>query len=85
MVASAAKRRLSSQRLRILQALKAGRAVTPEWALAHLGCYRLGARIHELRQEGWPIESRLVQRDDGSRFAEYRLAHRSPAQRRLWS
>jgi len=42
-----------------LQALKSGRKITPLEALAEFGCFRLGARIWDLRQLGFPIKSKL--------------------------
>ena len=35
--------------------LKAGRRVTPLDALRECGSMRLGARVYDLRQEGWEI------------------------------
>lgn len=51
--------------------------ITPLEALNKLGTMRLGARIYELRQEGFAI-TRLMKwvrtRDGETRVAEYRLA-----------
>jgi hypothetical protein len=54
----------------ILHALKFGRRLTPIAALHLYGCFRLAARIYELRQRGHRIErgSRSVR---GKWFAEY--------------
>jgi len=41
-------------------------------ALNKFGCFRLGARIWELKKEGIDIISRMVEKD-GKRFAEYRI------------
>jgi hypothetical protein len=50
-----------------------GKPITPMVALRRFGCFRLGARIWDLRKDGHDIKSRLVERS-GSRVAEYRLA-----------
>jgi hypothetical protein len=51
--------------------------ITPLEALTELGIYRLGARIHELRQSGHKIETRIakVKNRQGNvcHVAEYRL------------
>lgn len=57
----------------IASALQAGHAVTPLMALRRWGCFRLAARISDLKAEGWQIERTMVERD-GTRFAEYRLS-----------
>ena len=54
--------------------LKKGRTLTPLEALNRYGCFRLSARIHELKREGLPIECTLVADASGAHFAQYRLA-----------
>lgn len=56
----------------ILAWLKRGYALTPLDALKHFGCFRLGARIWDLKQEGYNISTTL-RFIDGKRFAEYHL------------
>ena len=57
-----------SQKQQILSALKAGDALTPLDALNRFGCFRIGARIWELRREGYNIK------DIGTeRYAKYKL------------
>jgi len=63
---------MESQEKRILEALRAGDKLTPLDALDRFGCFRLGARIHDLRRKGWPIESEIVERG-GKRVAVYWL------------
>ena len=53
--------------------LIAGRALTPMDALKEAGCFRLAARVDELRNMGMRITATLVQRHS-KRFSEYRLA-----------
>lgn len=56
---------------RILAHLRAGNRLTALEALEQFGCFRLAARIHELRREGWQIEERTVETRGGKRVAEY--------------
>ena len=56
----------------IVNALEAGEAITALDALKRWGCFRLAARIGELRQEGYNIVTTPIIRD-GKKFAEYRI------------
>ena len=56
---------------RILAHLRAGHRLTALEALERFGCFRLAARVHELRREGWAIEERTVETRGGKRVAEY--------------
>lgn len=58
-----------SQRARIGQALKAGQPLAPMDALRDFGCFRLAARIKELREAGWSIATE--RHPDG--YAVYRM------------
>ena len=62
---------MKSQEKRILNAL-AVRWIDPMAALREFGCFRLAARIHELREAGWQITDRYVDRH-GKRFKQYRI------------
>jgi len=48
-----------SQKKLILARLQEGRMITPLEALLWFGCFRLGARIYDLRKEGYPIQTKL--------------------------
>lgn len=61
-----------SQRERILAHLKGGKAITPLDAWRMFRCYRLGARIHEIRRRGYNVIN-TWQRDGDKRFARYKL------------
>lgn len=50
-----------SQKARLLATLKEGRRLSPLDALRLFGCFRLAARISELRAEGYPIQSEICQ------------------------
>lgn len=56
----------------IVNALEAGEAITALDALKRWGCFRLAARIGELRQQGYNIVTNKINRD-GKNYAEYRL------------
>ena len=64
-----------SQRLQVLAALQSGERLTPRDAIARWGCYRLGARVWELRHgvcDGvcWNIMSKI---DPSQHFSIYWL------------
>ena len=46
----------TTQRQQVLTALQAGRRLTPDDAIKEFRCYRLAARIHDLRKAGVQIE-----------------------------
>lgn len=58
---------------RILAHLRAGNRLTALEALERFGCFRLAARIHELRRDGWNVQERTVETRSGKRVAEYSL------------
>ena len=60
----------SREVLRLLQTAPEG--TTQQDAIRRIGCYRLAARISDLRADGYRITSELVT-GDGVRFARYRL------------
>lgn len=57
----------------ILQALRAGDRLTPLDALRRFGCFRLAARIHDLKGRGHNITTHIVRRGDAE-VAEYSMA-----------
>lgn len=61
-----------SQTEQILEALRQGRELTPLEALREFGCFRLGARIWDLTQAGYEIDSKLVHQN-GKHYASYKL------------
>lgn len=56
----------------ILSALKRGEKLTPITALKRYGCFRLAARIQDLRDNGVPVNTTMV-RVGESRVARYSL------------
>ena len=61
-----------TQNQRILEYLKSGKTITPLTALKKFGCFRLSARIFNLREQGNAILTKNVTRK-GKTFAEYSL------------
>lgn len=51
--------------------------ITPMQALVTYGIYRLAARIHDLRNEGWPIETEMKQDEAGHKYARYFIKSKS--------
>lgn len=55
----------------ILSDLEQGKRITPLDALEDYGCFRLGARIFNLRKDGHPIARDMIKLPNGKRVAEY--------------
>jgi len=62
-----------SQETLILNYLRAGNSLTPLEALRLWGCFRLGARIYDLKRQGYDIKMKLVAGDNRKHFAKYYL------------
>lgn len=62
-----------SQAKQILRYLRSGNSLTQAQSVRYFGCYRLSARIFDLRKMGILIHSEII-RHDGSNFAKYSLA-----------
>jgi hypothetical protein len=61
----------ASQTTRILRHLMRGRSLTPLAALNEYGCFRLSARILDLRKAGHQIGKRTAKTNNGKRVAAY--------------
>jgi hypothetical protein len=61
-----------SQEVEILEWLKSGKSIDPLTALERMGCFRLGARCFDLRKQGHPIVTTMVEKN-GKRYASYSL------------
>lgn len=57
---------------RILKALQSGQKLTPMAALKRFGCFRLAARVYELRRKGYDVVATTVKRS-GKHHAAYSL------------
>lgn len=66
---------------RILEWLKSGKSITPTEADEMFACKRLGARIWDLKQRGYPIISERVEGfnkfGDKCHWARYRMGART--------
>ena len=62
-----------TQSAAILAYLEVGHSLTPLEALTMFGCFRLGARIWDLKAQGHKIATEMVAVGRGKRVARYRL------------
>lgn len=62
-----------NQTEQILEHLKAGNSITPLEALNLFGCFRLSARIKDLRDAGYEIDTEYPLHVDRKRYAIYAL------------
>lgn len=65
-----------SQSEAILAHLQSGKHLTAIEALERFRCFRLAARIQDLRRAGIAISSQIVTLPNGKRVSKYRLASR---------
>jgi len=50
-----------------------GASITPLEALKQWGMFRLGARVHELRRNGWDVATEMIGTETGKVVARYSL------------
>lgn len=63
-----------SQSEDILRDLKRGVKITPLDALENYNCFRLGARIYDMRRQGIPVKAeRITDAKTGKTYARYWL------------
>lgn len=62
-----------SQAEKILDYMLSGKAITPIEALDLFGCFRLGARIADIRQKGYLVYSEFITTPSGKRVKKYYL------------
>jgi len=67
---------ISKQCRGILGYLETGRSLTAIEALEKFDCFRLSARIFDLKKQGYKIDSMIIKRN-GKNFASYVLSERS--------
>lgn len=67
----------------ILSHLRSGKSLTPLEALDLFGCFRLGARVYDLKAQGHDIEMEMVTMN-GKSFAKYFIP-KKPVQTNLFS
>lgn len=63
---------MESQNNEILKSLESGEKLTPIDALNRFGCFRLGARVYDLKRRGHNIITETIEKN-GKRFAQYYL------------
>ena len=63
----------ASQKAKILAYMQAGNKITPIEALEKYGCFRLGARIADLKEDGYDIKSQFVTTTTDKRVKAYWL------------
>lgn len=64
----------SSQKARILEHMMMGHSITPLEALNSFGCLRLGARIADIKAEGYLVHTEMIKDPrTGKRYAQYSL------------
>ena len=56
----------------ILKHLSSGKHITQMEALKKFGCMRLGARIFDLKEQGYNIKTTMISKNN-KRFAKYQL------------
>lgn len=61
-----------SQTQKILNHLHKGKSLNPLQSLKLYGCFRLAARISDIKEMGYSIETKMVE-ENGKRFASYKL------------
>lgn len=64
---------MKTQAQKILKHLQSGKPLTPITALNRFGCFRLAARISDLRKDGYTIFTDTITKD-GKSFASYKLS-----------
>ena len=62
-----------SQLAALLAWLEAGDEITPLDALRAFGAMRLGARVYDLKRQGYDIRKHMVETPSGARVASYWL------------
>ena len=62
-----------NQSAEILRYLQGGNSLTPIGALRLFGCFRLGARIWDLKRDGYDIKTEMVTLESGKRVAMYSI------------
>lgn len=64
-----------TQNQQILAHLKTGQTLTPLEALESFGCFRLASRIHDLKEDGWPITCDRLDVGNNKRVGHYHLVN----------
>jgi hypothetical protein len=57
----------------ILNFLESGGSLTPIEALEKFQCFRLAARMNDLRKKGYVIQTEILKDDNGKSYASYSI------------
>ena len=63
--------RQESQKSKIMKWLDNGNSITPIQALEMFGCFRLAARIKDLKDTGMIIDKAMIANEKGKHYAVY--------------
>lgn len=72
-----------SQTSQIYRYLNNGNTITPVQAFNMFNCFRLGARIKDLRDAGYNITTTIIRTNSNKRVAQYKLIQ-EPVQLKLF-
>lgn len=67
------KAQTESQKQMILEHLLTGCSITTLEALMWFNCMKASNRVSELKDQGWPIQTKIIDTDSHKRVAQYRL------------
>ena len=62
---------MESQNKMIKAHLESGQTLTATDALLEFNCFRLAARIADLKQAGYPVDKTMIELPSGKRVAQY--------------
>jgi hypothetical protein len=62
---------MESQNKMIKAYLESGKTLTATDALLEFNCFRLAARIADLKQAGYPVDKTMIELPSGKRVAQY--------------
>ena len=62
-----------TQNQKIANYLNTGKAITPIEALNKFSCFRLAARISDLRNDGMLIKTKIISTKKGANIASYSI------------
>ena len=60
-----------TQTQQILTALQQGDRITPIDALSRFGCFRLSARIADIKRQGYRVKDKYIKLMTGNKVKEY--------------
>ena len=64
---------MTTQKARILSALKSGKKLTKMEMLREFGCWNSGNIIYQLRLDGHEVVTDMIEAESGKKVARYRL------------